>query len=629
MTQAHPSRLVAAGALRFLALLGTACGTGLIDSPSADPTSDSDSELRSCPPGTTKVRGRCEPIATCGDAACNGSESCSTCAQDCGACPTTCGNGTCDTAEDCTECAQDCGSCGSPDVVVTGFSWTPSAPLAGQVVTFTASIQNIGGASTPNGVIVGVGFSAAGLGTIAFSDTYTGPLGPGAAVTVTGNRTWTSVAGSYAVVAHVDDVNRFAELDESNNTLTKSLTVSGTTTPPSTTGELARQADSFVDSIGVNVHLFYTGGVYVDHWADIVQPRLRESGIRHLRDHALKTTDWQAPLLAQKLQTLAAAGTRALLILDDRYCTPAEGLAFVKSAGAGSVVDAVEGWNEPDIRLSSSGTTWTWVAGIKSYMSDTWTRFRGDAATAGLPVGSPSNWRMDTPSHFGDVSGMIDFGAIHPYPNWPNSPVNSDILTQHMNAYRANYGNKPFWVGETGYHTGGAGSDRPISETKHGKYMPRLLLEYFNRGAARSYVYELVDQGLPGTDREKSFGLVRNDGSPKPAFTAIKNLLGVLADPGASFTPGRLDYALFGSTTNVHHTLLQKRDGRFYLVLWLEVSSTDSTVSQPVTLTLAKTASTLRVFAPNEAASATQQYSAVSSVTLSVPDKPVVVEVTP
>src|SRR5690606_38014084 len=48
--------------------------------------------------------------STCGNAACDSGETCSTCAKDCGACAR-CGDATCGSGEDCTSCAADCGSC--------------------------------------------------------------------------------------------------------------------------------------------------------------------------------------------------------------------------------------------------------------------------------------------------------------------------------------------------------------------------------------------------------------------------------------------------------------------------------------------------------------------------------------
>ncbi len=48
---------------------------------------------------------------SCGDGACNGEETCLSCAADCGACPAFCGDGSCGQGEDCKSCSQDCGTC--------------------------------------------------------------------------------------------------------------------------------------------------------------------------------------------------------------------------------------------------------------------------------------------------------------------------------------------------------------------------------------------------------------------------------------------------------------------------------------------------------------------------------------
>ena len=53
-----------------------------------------------------------------------------------------------------------------------------------------------------------------------------------------------------------------------------------------------------------------------------------------------------------------------------------------------------------------------------------------------------------------------------------------------------------------------------------------------------------------------------------------------MKEPAApSFSPGSLDYTLAlngaGDLSTVHHTLLQKSDGAFYLMLWQEVGGFD------------------------------------------------------
>ena len=60
----------------------------------------------------TQDCGACPPV--CGDGACNGTETCSLCTQDCGTCPPVCPDGTCNGTETCSNCVQDCGACGGP-----------------------------------------------------------------------------------------------------------------------------------------------------------------------------------------------------------------------------------------------------------------------------------------------------------------------------------------------------------------------------------------------------------------------------------------------------------------------------------------------------------------------------------
>lgn len=70
----------------------------------------------------------CGACPTCGDNICQWGEDCSTCSQDCGACPT-CGDGTCDSTETCGTCTQDCGACVCHDKCVDG---TPLGASCGQ-----------------------------------------------------------------------------------------------------------------------------------------------------------------------------------------------------------------------------------------------------------------------------------------------------------------------------------------------------------------------------------------------------------------------------------------------------------------------------------------------------------------
>jgi subtilase family serine protease len=122
------------------------------------------------------------------------------------------------------------------DLVVTALSWTPAHPAAGNVVLFRATIKNQGTAATPAGVVHGVGFLVDGT-NVAFSDTDTASLAAGASTTLTANGSnagparWAATRGKHTVKAWVDDQNRIAESNESNNTTSLPLAVYRSSAP--------------------------------------------------------------------------------------------------------------------------------------------------------------------------------------------------------------------------------------------------------------------------------------------------------------------------------------------------------------------------------------------------------------
>ena len=132
------------------------------------------------------------------------------------------------------------GTAALPDLVVTSLSWAPAAPAAGSATRFTAVIKNQGSAATPAGVVHGVGFLVDGS-NVSFSDNDTSSLAPGASITLSANAsnagpaTWPAARGKHTVKAWVDDRNRIAESNESNNTLSKTLNVYAASAPGSVT----------------------------------------------------------------------------------------------------------------------------------------------------------------------------------------------------------------------------------------------------------------------------------------------------------------------------------------------------------------------------------------------------------
>ena len=125
------------------------------------------------------------------------------------------------------------------------------------------------------------------------------------------------------------------------------------------------------------------------------------------------------------------------------------------------------------------------------------------------------------------------------------------------------------------------------------------------------------------TDRECHFGLVRADGSVKPSFTAIRNLLRVLSDDdGADCRCRPLDYAVEAPEgVTIRTTLLQKSDGRWFLALMRECEAYDlkrltDVEVEPVDVTV-RTARRfdMRRYVPNESDEAVADYGRTNHVT--------------
>jgi len=325
----------------------------------------------------------------------------------------------------------------------------------------------------------------------------------------------------------------------------------------------ARSADSFVDSIGVNTHTYYSNTKYYQDFGTITQ-RLKELGVRHVRENLVPNRSDQYKML----NALAAQGIKSTLILGDPR-EGSQGLSKLVSIAAGmpGSIDALEGPNEWD--LTAWGTNW--MSTLAPYQAELWQKVKATPSLAGIPVIGPSLGNTDSVAS--DLSGYLEYGNLHSYPNAEPPEWN---LSNHLKWATRMSASKPVMSTETGYHNALAysGGHRPISEAAEAVYLPRLFLEYYRRGIVRTFSYELLDE-FPDSGKheaESNFGLLRNDLSPKPAYTALQNLISICSDKGTSFTPGKLDYTLSGDQSELRQLLLQKSDGSYYLVLWRATS---------------------------------------------------------
>ncbi|MEO0534124.1 MAG: hypothetical protein AAF215_09685 [Cyanobacteria bacterium P01_A01_bin.123] len=332
----------------------------------------------------------------------------------------------------------------------------------------------------------------------------------------------------------------------------------------------AKSADSFVDTIGINTHVHYRDTVY-EEFETIVQPRLTELQIRYIRDIAV-TYDGisEDSFYYNRLRTLADDGIKFNLLtspLDTSYGEPTNyDLLDEVYEWTDRAVVAFEGVNEPDVQGVN-----TWIKDTQAGQRELYETVNAHPLIKHIPVISPSLTSSNAREKLGDLSEWTDYGNIHNY--WAGRAPESKgwgakgygSFDWHFDDASITSGSDPIISTETGWRNDPSPTQihQGTPETLVARYIPRLFLSQFNAGIERTYLYQLIDQG--GED----YGLLARDNTPKPAFKALKNLIGLFNDPNSTFTPGSLAFDLSGDTENIQHSLFQKSNGDFYLALWV------------------------------------------------------------
>ena len=350
--------------------------------------------------------------------------------------------------------------------------------------------------------------------------------------------------------------------------------------------ETARPADAVADAIGVNTHFGDYSSSYIVH-ADLAVSLMRQMGVRHYRDGIT----YQGSGTAFPAQSLALFNQLGLSGIRGDYI-----LNCVGDPGQNSTilhrlnnVEAVEYPNESDV--SGDGNWATHLKACGATISQI-------VPQTSAPLVGPSLVRMNSAGKLGPVPMTVN--NLHAYfNNYPpdlNYPIGSAQtanagggpcmkneagewdcfpgLLFDVDNVKADGPGKPVWITETGYVTSG----QP-SSPGHGQYVPpeygpayltRMILWALKNGVPRVYFYALLDD--PGA----AYGLLSADMQPKPSFHALTSLIHLMDDPkSAEMAPATLEFSLSGGDRFLMHSLFQKSDGTFYLVLWLAASDWD------------------------------------------------------
>jgi hypothetical protein len=414
--------------------------------------------------------------------------------------------------------------------------------------------------------------------------------------------------------------------DESSRAFTRSFSSPQSSLHP----ETARSAFDFLNSIGVNTHLNYFDTRYGDF--AFVSRELRSVGIRHLRDGVhLQNPDYNH-VLYNRWKDLGESGIRFDAVLDPRSNLGAITPALLEKIDelSGHSIDSFEGPNELDI-----SDVRNWPSVDRSFQQALFTSAQSLPDRKAIRIIGPSLAFARHSSDLGNISDFLDEGNLHPY---PAAKMPSIIFPEQIDLARIAFGNKEIVVTESGYHNGlNDHSDQPgVSDAAAAKYIPRLYLENFLHGIARTYLYEFFDES-PDRELRKfqmHWGLIRSDGTEKPAFTAMKNLIAELNDDAPPTQLGQLVWSLSSSDPRIDHVLLQKSNGEYDLVLWLEAPSYNykdqrdlPDTHQPAVLTLKQKVRSMALYEPVIQADPIGTYTNVSHVSVNIPDHPLVVRI--
>jgi trimeric autotransporter adhesin len=406
----------------------------------------------------------------------------------------------------------------------------------------------------------------------------------------------------------------------------------------------AQRAGQFVEGIGVNQHLNWSGTPYAD--ANKEAQELAYLGVTLVRDappYGATMSDYR---------TLAGLGIRFNFVTTNAGADVAgtlqadlSGVVELLQAVPGSVV-SVEGPNELNGQIvylngSPSSNPITGAEIVQTVSQGV----RGNATLTahGVKVVNVSitngigGW-LEYVVGLGVLSPFVDHANWHTYFSGGAQPA-TNIASMFKDGAMSAPG-KPVVFTETGYFTAYQDSSGwgGVDEQTQAKNTLNLLADAYKGGVVQTYLYELMDGAYnPSlTDIENTWGLFHADGTPKPAATAIRNLTYVLHDPAAdalTFAPHALNYSISNMPMQGNSLLLEKSGGTFELLVWNEAPDWDPTTKSPITgkptnttVDLGQVFGSVKVFDPTQSSDPIQTMNGARSVAITLTDHVLIVE---
>ncbi|HKG07210.1 MAG TPA: hypothetical protein VKB19_12160, partial [Pedobacter sp.] len=324
---------------------------------------------------------------------------------------------------------------------------------------------------------------------------------------------------------------------------------------------------------------------------------------------------------------------------------------------------AFEGLNEPNnwgikYKGAEGGKDQTWMP-VAQVQKDLYEAIKKDTDLKKYPVWSLSENGAQTdntglqfleiPRGAGtlmpDGTKYADYANCHNYFMHPSNPGLYDNQTWNaadpsklckVDGLYGNYGNTwrakfkgyegdaleklPRVTTETGATIGGG-----LTEEKQARVFLNLYLSQFARGWSYTALYLLRDRSDEAGNQ--SFGFYKPDYTPRKSALYLHNMTSILAGTehkmSSEVKPGKLAYAIARLPETAHQLLLQKSNGKFALVVWSErVSGSDE-----VKITFEQAVSSGSIYDPILSASPVSIIKNANSVTLTLSDHPMIIEI--
>jgi CDP-paratose 2-epimerase len=283
---------------------------------------------------------------------------------------------------------------------------------------------------------------------------------------------------------------------------------------------------------------------------------LRELDVRHLRT-GISWADYHRPggkaWYDWQMSALDAAGLDVLLSVwhtppslgeAPRCAAPPRRLAdYAEFIGQviieyGDTFGAIELWNEPNNLykwdFASFDPDWRKFATMVDGAARAAHAFGKQTVLGGMMPVDPA-WLALMERH--GALEAIDVVAIHGFPRmwWDDAPSWDDAdrwqgWPHKVASIAAGAGGRPVWVSETGFATWDREQGRPALHAQQ----VRMLEAAVHAPAERVYWYSLVDlhpdreaiEGFHVDEHEYHLGLVTFDGTKKPAYARLREVMG-------------------------------------------------------------------------------------------------------